>query len=99
MGAGRTRFMRGPSLNVGFADVQPVHVQIFEPVGRVGDGRLQHLQDRGRDALVDGAQRGARRARLLAADQVHDQARFLRGDPDVSGFRFNLGVGFHGFSS
>jgi len=72
-----------------------VHIQVFEPVGRVGDGRFQDLQHHRRNALVGGAQHNPRRVRLLAADEVHHQPRLLRGDPDVSGLRLDYIVGFH----
>ena len=59
-------------------------------VHRVGDGRAQRLLDLARHRLLGEAQDGEGFARLLAADEVHDQARLLGRGPHVFGFRLDL---------
>src|SRR5581483_6833148 len=79
-------------VNVGFGDDQLVHVDIFKPVLHVGDRRLQYFFHGRGDALIGGAQRIDGGAGFLAPDQVDDQPRFLRGDPDVTCFRFRFHI-------
>src|SRR5690349_21273850 len=80
-----------PLVYVRFRYDQLVDVDVFKPVLRVSDRRLQHLLHRRRDPLVGRPQRVQRRARVLSADQVDDQPRLLRRNSNVACFRF----GFH----
>src|SRR6185436_20797556 len=81
-------------IDISFGDDQRVYVDVVIAVLGVGDGRPQHFFDGRGDALVDGAENMNRLAGLLAADQIDDQARFLRRGSEVSGF----GSGLHLFA-
>ena len=61
MGAGRMRFMRGPSFTYASETNKFVHVHVFVLVPGIGDCRLQNLLDGRGNPLVGGAQRGDRR--------------------------------------
>src|SRR5262249_8156322 len=73
-------------------DIEPVDVaaEAFLLLG-VGDGRLEHLRDVLRDALLRELQRRERVIHATATNQVEHQAGFLRRRPDIArgGFRFD----------
>ncbi len=83
-------FVHEAVVHVQFVDIQR-RAGVLRLALRVGDGAAQNLFDVLGRALGREAQRLQRRLRLLPADQVHHEARFLRRHAHVPGQR----VGFN----
>src|SRR5208337_1769842 len=70
-------------IDVGLRYHQLVHVHVFSFLLRIGDGRTQSLFHGLRHSLLGVGQDTQRLTRVLAANQVHHQARLLRRNSDV----------------